>query len=167
MTTTDTLRQRARRPMNSSLSVEKAGTRPRDAPCERARGAHPSAGRMAMKGLLLSGGSGTRLRPLTHSGPKQLIPVANKPVLIYALEDLQRAGITDIAVILGLNGREQVIERIGDGSQVRRERLLHRSRRAARDRARGRVRRGLYGSRPVRRLPRRQHPPPRDCPAGR
>ena len=70
-----------------------------------------------MKGLLLSGGSGTRLRPLTHSGPKQLIPVANKPVLIYALEDLQRAGITDIAVILGLNGREQVIERIGDGSQ--------------------------------------------------
>jgi glucose-1-phosphate thymidylyltransferase len=70
-----------------------------------------------MKGLLLSGGSGTRLRPLTHSGPKQLIPVANKPVLIYALEDLQRAGITDIAVILGLNGREQVIERIGNGSQ--------------------------------------------------
>jgi len=70
-----------------------------------------------MKGLLLSGGSGTRLRPLTHSGPKQLIPVANKPVLIYALEDLRRAGITDIAVILGLNGREQVIERIGNGSQ--------------------------------------------------
>jgi glucose-1-phosphate thymidylyltransferase len=70
-----------------------------------------------MKGLLLSGGSGTRLRPLTHSGPKQLIPVANKPVLIYALEDLKKAGITDIAVILGLNGREQVIERIGDGAR--------------------------------------------------
>jgi glucose-1-phosphate thymidylyltransferase len=71
---------------------------------------------MAMKGLLLSGGSGTRLRPLTHSGPKQLIPVANKPVLIYALEDLRKAGITEVGVILGLNGREQVIERIGDGS---------------------------------------------------
>ena len=70
-----------------------------------------------MKGLLLSGGSGTRLRPLTHSGPKQLIPVANKPVLVYALEDRKRAGITDVAVILGLNGREQVIERIGDGVQ--------------------------------------------------
>jgi len=70
-----------------------------------------------MKGLLLSGGSGTRLRPLTHSGPKQLIPVANKPVLIYALDDLQKAGITEIGVILGLNGREQVIERIGDGSK--------------------------------------------------
>jgi glucose-1-phosphate thymidylyltransferase len=71
---------------------------------------------MAMKGLLLSGGSGTRLRPLTHSGPKQLIPVANKPVLVYALEDLRKAGITDIGVILGLNGRDQVIERIGDGA---------------------------------------------------
>jgi glucose-1-phosphate thymidylyltransferase len=71
---------------------------------------------MAMKGLLLSGGSGTRLRPLTHSGPKQLIPVANKPVLIYALEDLRKAGITEVGVILGLNGREQVMERIGDGS---------------------------------------------------
>jgi len=71
---------------------------------------------MAMKGLLLSGGSGTRLRPLTHSGPKQLIPVANKPVLIYALDDLRKAGITEVGVILGLNGREQVIERIGDGS---------------------------------------------------
>ncbi len=70
-----------------------------------------------MKGLLLSGGSGTRLRPLTHSGPKQLIPVANKPVLIYALDDLRKAGITEIGVILGLNGREQVIERIGDGSK--------------------------------------------------
>ncbi len=70
-----------------------------------------------MKGLLLSGGSGTRLRPLTHSGPKQLIPVANKPVLIYALEDLRKAGITEVGVILGLNGREQVMERIGDGSE--------------------------------------------------
>jgi glucose-1-phosphate thymidylyltransferase len=69
-----------------------------------------------MKGLLLSGGSGTRLRPLTHSGPKQLIPVANKPVLIYALEDLRKAGITEVGIILGLNGREQVMERIGDGS---------------------------------------------------
>ncbi|MGB8310517.1 MAG: glucose-1-phosphate thymidylyltransferase [Halobacteriota archaeon] len=70
-----------------------------------------------MKGLLLSGGSGTRLRPLTHSGPKQLIPVANKSVLLYALEDLRDAGIIEIAVILGSNGREQVVEKLGDGSQ--------------------------------------------------
>jgi glucose-1-phosphate thymidylyltransferase len=70
-----------------------------------------------MKGLVLSGGSGTRLRPLTHTGPKQLIPVANKPVLQYVIEDLKEAGITDIGVILGNNGKEQVIAELKDGRQ--------------------------------------------------
>ncbi len=70
-----------------------------------------------MKGLVLSGGSGTRLRPLTHTGPKQLIPVANKPVLQYVLEDLSEAGITDIGVILGNNGKEQVVAELKDGRQ--------------------------------------------------
>lgn len=70
-----------------------------------------------MKGLVLSGGSGTRLRPLTHTGPKQLIPVANKPVLQYIIEDLREAGITDIGVILGNNGKEQVIAELKDGTQ--------------------------------------------------
>ncbi len=70
-----------------------------------------------MKGLVLSGGSGTRLRPLTHTGPKQLIPVANKPVLQYVIEDLRYAGITDIGVILGNNGKEQVIAELKDGKQ--------------------------------------------------
>jgi len=70
-----------------------------------------------MKGLVLSGGSGTRLRPLTHTGPKQLIPVANKPVLQYVIEDLKEAGITEIGVILGNNGKEQVIAELKDGSQ--------------------------------------------------
>ena len=81
-----------------------------------------------MKGLLLSGGSGTRLRPLTHSGPKQLIPVANKSVLLYALEDLRDAGIIEIAVILGSNGGEQVMEKLGDGSQYGVNITVHRSR---------------------------------------
>ncbi|MBM4240668.1 MAG: glucose-1-phosphate thymidylyltransferase [Euryarchaeota archaeon] len=70
-----------------------------------------------MKGLILSGGHGTRLRPLTHTGPKQLIPIANKPVLFYAIEDLKEAGITDIGIILGTNMPEKVKEAVGDGSK--------------------------------------------------
>mgnify|MGYP006278088507 CR=1 FL=1 len=69
-----------------------------------------------MKGVVLSGGKGTRLRPITHTGPKQLVPVANKPVLQYAIEDLRDAGITDIGVILGNKGRDAIQEFLGDGS---------------------------------------------------
>lgn len=72
----------------------------------------------AMKGLVLSGGSGTRLRPITHTGPKQLVPVANKPVLQYCIENLQAAGITDVGVVLGNKGRTEIQEFLGDGSQL-------------------------------------------------
>ncbi len=54
-----------------------------------------------MKGIILHGGHGTRLRPLTHTGPKQLLPIANKPMSQYALEYLQKAGATDIVIIIG------------------------------------------------------------------
>ncbi len=70
-----------------------------------------------MKGIILAGGRGTRLRPLTHTGPKQLVPVANKPVLQYAIEDLRDAGITEVGVVLGNLGRKAIQEFLGDGSE--------------------------------------------------
>lgn len=70
-----------------------------------------------MKGILLTGGTGSRLRPITHTGPKQLIPVANKPVLQYAIEDLREAGITEIGIVLGNKGRDEVQHFLGDGSK--------------------------------------------------
>jgi len=70
-----------------------------------------------MKGVILHGGAGTRLRPLTHTGPKQLIPIANKPMSLYAIEALREAGIRDIAVILGTIAPEKVQEYYGDGGK--------------------------------------------------
>ncbi len=72
--------------------------------------------RRAVKGLVLSGGLGTRLRPLTYTGAKQLVPIANKPVLFYALEDLVEAGITDLAIVVG-DTHAQIRAAVGDGSR--------------------------------------------------
>ncbi len=69
-----------------------------------------------MKALVLAGGSGTRLRPITHTSAKQLVPVANKPVLYYCLESLVAAGINDIGIIVGETHLE-IKEAIGDGSE--------------------------------------------------
>jgi len=70
-----------------------------------------------LKGIILHGGHGTRLRPLTHTGPKQLLPIANKAMSQYALEDLKTAGITEIGIIIGDVYPEKVKEYYGDGSE--------------------------------------------------
>jgi len=68
-----------------------------------------------MKGLILSGGKGTRLRPITHTSAKQLVPVANKPVLYYGLEALVSAGITEIGIVVG-ETQAEIRASVGDGS---------------------------------------------------
>jgi len=68
-----------------------------------------------MKGVILHGGHGTRLRPLTHTGPKQLLPIANKPMSQYCIESIREAGITDIAIIIGGLGSNKVKEYYGNG----------------------------------------------------
>lgn len=70
-----------------------------------------------MKGVILHGGFGTKLRPLTHTGPKQLLPIANKPISQYVLENLKNAGITDIAIILGNIHQEKVRDYYGSGEK--------------------------------------------------
>jgi glucose-1-phosphate thymidylyltransferase len=69
-----------------------------------------------MKGLILSGGAGTRLRPITHTSAKQLVPVANKPILFYGIEDMAAAGITEIGIVVG-DTRDEIKAAVGDGAQ--------------------------------------------------
>ena len=70
-----------------------------------------------MKALVLAGGSGTRLRPITHTSAKQLVPVANKPILFYGLEQIRDAGIIDVGIIVGDTAAE-IEQAVGDGSEL-------------------------------------------------
>ncbi len=74
-------------------------------------------GGSAMKALVLSGGRGTRLRPLTYTGAKQLVPIANRPILFYILDNIARAGIKEVAMIISPETGAEIEETMGDGTR--------------------------------------------------
>ena len=86
-----------------------------------------------MKGLILSGGKGTRLRPLTHTSAKQLVPVANKPVLFYGIEAMAEAGITEVGIIIAPETGGEIREMVAQQAQKRVGLTFHPTRRVSWD----------------------------------
>src|SRR5690606_7591977 len=92
-----------------------ARPRPADPLEDVVRGGAGRRGVLTVKALVLAGGSGTRLRPITHTSAKQLVPVANKPVLFYGLEAIAEAGIREVGLVVG-DTRAEIEAAVGDGS---------------------------------------------------
>jgi glucose-1-phosphate thymidylyltransferase len=81
--------------------------------------------------VVLAGGAGTRLRPITYTSAKQLVPVANKPILFYGLEQIRDAGVTDVGIIVG-DTHAEIEAAVGDGSELGiRVTYIHQDRRSA------------------------------------
>ena len=116
-------RSRPRLVSGSRSASSRCGSRPGTtaswaAPTSAPGGRRPYACRdmESLKGLILSGGAGTRLRPITHTSAKQLVPVANKPVLFYGIEALVEAGITEIGIVIAPETGDEIADAAGDGA---------------------------------------------------
>lgn len=80
-------------------------------------GDYPPGSMSSLKGLILSGGKGTRLRPITHTSAKQLVPVANRPVLFYGIDAMARAGIEEVGIVIAPETGDEIRAAAGDGAK--------------------------------------------------